>query len=169
MMNAWGKSLDLLKVKLIPDGSGELTRKMGVLVAKDNLGSGMRSWRYAALINYGMMQQRLGEEGFSNNCETGPHGVSPLQNALENAEPSGCKAANSRKALLLIARPDTGPRLWMNYTHKSGSAHCQSLASSFIFILEQRVNHAVERRSEIRGLSKDASYPSIRRRGYAPV
>jgi hypothetical protein len=33
-------------VKLIPDGSGEFTRKMEMLVAKDNLGFGMRSWRY---------------------------------------------------------------------------------------------------------------------------
>jgi len=49
VMNAWGKSQNLNHVKLIPDGSGEFTRKMGMLVAKDNLGFGMRSWRYAAV------------------------------------------------------------------------------------------------------------------------
>jgi len=41
VMNAWGKSQNLENVKLIPDGSGEFTRKMGMLVAKDNLGHGL--------------------------------------------------------------------------------------------------------------------------------
>ncbi|WP_375649329.1 peroxiredoxin, partial [Bartonella sp. MU70NMGDW] len=47
VMNAWGKTQNIKNVKLIPDGSGEFTRKMGMLVAKDNVGFGMRSWRYA--------------------------------------------------------------------------------------------------------------------------
>ena len=47
----------LENVKVIPDGSGEFTRKMGMLVAKDNLGFGMRSWRYAAIINDGVVEQ----------------------------------------------------------------------------------------------------------------
>ena len=51
VMNAWGKSQNIKNITLIPDGSGEFTRKMGMLVNKDNLGFGMRSWRYAAIIN----------------------------------------------------------------------------------------------------------------------
>ena len=51
VMNAWAKNQDLKNVKVIPDGSGEFTRLMGMLVKKDNLGFGMRSWRYAALVN----------------------------------------------------------------------------------------------------------------------
>ena len=34
VMNAWGKSLDIKEYYLIPDGSGEFTRKMGMLVGK---------------------------------------------------------------------------------------------------------------------------------------
>ncbi|MER9185006.1 peroxiredoxin [Mesorhizobium sp. M0185] len=83
VMNAWGKSLGLKQVELIPDGSGEFTRKMGMLVAKDNLGFGMRSWRYAALINNGVVEQWFEEEGFSDNCEADPYGVSSPQNVLE--------------------------------------------------------------------------------------
>ncbi|MGX5832108.1 redoxin family protein [Mesorhizobium sp. 43Arga] len=82
VMNAWGKALGLRKVQLIPDGSGEFTRKMGMLVAKDNVGFGMRSWRYAALINDGVVEQWFEEEGFSDNCETDPYGVSSPQNIL---------------------------------------------------------------------------------------
>ena len=83
VMNAWGKSQNLENVKLIPDGSGEFTRKMGMLVAKENLGFGMRSWRYAAVINNGQIEKWFEEEGFSDNCDTDPYGVSSPQNILE--------------------------------------------------------------------------------------
>lgn len=83
VMNAWGKALGVEKVKLIPDGSGEFTRKMGMLVAKDNLGFGLRSWRYAAVVNDGVVEQWFEEEGLSDNCESDPYGVSSPQNILE--------------------------------------------------------------------------------------
>ncbi|MGF6176506.1 peroxiredoxin [Ensifer sp. 4252] len=83
VMNAWGKSQNLENVKLIPDGSGEFTRKMGMLVAKDNLGFGMRSWRYAAVVDNGVVVQWFEEEGYSDNCDSDPYGVSSPQNILE--------------------------------------------------------------------------------------
>jgi peroxiredoxin len=84
VMNAWAKGQNLENVKVIPDGSGEFTRKMGMLVAKDNLGFGMRSWRYAAVVNDGVVEQWFEEEGYSDNCESDPYGVSSPQNILEN-------------------------------------------------------------------------------------
>lgn len=83
VMNAWGKQQDIKNVKLIPDGSGEFTRKMGMLVAKDNVGFGMRSWRYAAVINNGIIEQWFEEEGFSDNCSQDPYGISSPQNILK--------------------------------------------------------------------------------------
>jgi len=84
VMNAWGRHQGIDKIKLIPDGSGEFTRKMGMLVAKDNLGFGMRSWRYAAVIDNGVVEKWFEEEGFSDNCDTDPYSVSSPQNVLEN-------------------------------------------------------------------------------------
>ncbi|WP_180898397.1 peroxiredoxin [Martelella soudanensis] len=84
VMNAWAKGQNLNNVKVIPDGSGEFTRKMGMLVNKDNLGFGMRSWRYAAIINDGVVEQWFEEDGFSDLCETDPYSVSSPQNILEN-------------------------------------------------------------------------------------
>ncbi|MTI42842.1 peroxiredoxin [Roseibium hamelinense] len=84
VMNAWAKSQGVKNVKVIPDGSGEFTRKMGMLVAKDNLGFGMRSWRYAAVINDGTVEMWFEEDGFSDNCDTDPYGASAPQNVLEN-------------------------------------------------------------------------------------
>jgi len=83
VMNAWGKSQNLENVKLIPDGSGEFTRKMGMLVAKDNVGFGYRSWRYGAVINNGVVEKWFEEEGFCDNGTTDPYGVSSPQNILQ--------------------------------------------------------------------------------------
>ena len=66
VMNAWGKQQGIEKVKMIPDGSGEFTRQMGMLVKKDNLGFGMRSWRYAAIVNNGTVEKMFEEPGFNN-------------------------------------------------------------------------------------------------------
>ncbi|MAI06708.1 MAG: peroxiredoxin [Alphaproteobacteria bacterium TMED87] len=84
VMNAWGRDQGIKKIVLIPDGSGEFTRKMGMLVSKDNLGFGMRSWRYGALINDGNIEKLFEEEGFSDNAGDDPYGNSSPQNILEN-------------------------------------------------------------------------------------
>ncbi len=96
VMNAWGKQQGLKNVKLIPDGSGEFTRKMGMLVNKDNLGFGMRSWRYAASVDDGVIEAWFEEPGFADNCETDPYGESAPQHLLETLEdlsPAGRTAA----------------------------------------------------------------------------
>jgi len=93
VMNAWGKQQGLENIKLIPDGSGEFTRKMGMLVAKDNLGFGMRSWRYAAIVNDGIVEAWFEEPGYTDNAEDDPYGESAPENVLDclkalNAETS---------------------------------------------------------------------------------
>jgi len=88
VMNAWGKQQGLKNVKLIPDGAGEFTRKMGMLVCKDNLGFGMRSWRYAAVINDGVIESWFEEPGCSDNCALDPYGESAPQNIIEKLSAS---------------------------------------------------------------------------------
>ncbi len=83
VMNAWGKQQGLHNVKLIPDGSGEFTRKMGMLVCKDNLGFGQRSWRYAAIIDDGVVTMWAEEPGFEDNCESDPYGESSPANVFD--------------------------------------------------------------------------------------
>ncbi len=83
VMNAWGRQQNLENVKLIPDGSGSFTRRMGMLVTKDNLGFGMRSWRYAAIVNDGVVEAWFEEPGASDDCETDPYGETSPQNVLD--------------------------------------------------------------------------------------
>jgi len=83
VMNAWGKAQGIKNVKLIPDGAGEFSRKMGMLVDKSNIGFGMRSWRYGAVINNKIVEKWFEEEGFSDNCGSDPYGNSSPQNILK--------------------------------------------------------------------------------------
>src|SRR3546814_14847973 len=89
VMNAWGKQQGLENITLIPDGSAEFTRKMGMLVCKDNLGFGMRSWRYAAVIDDGVVKAWFEEPGFSDNCETDPYGESRSERRRDGKEGGG--------------------------------------------------------------------------------
>jgi peroxiredoxin len=80
VMGAWGKAQGANYVKLLADGNGEFTRKMGMLVDKSNIGFGMRSWRYAAVINNGEVEQMFAEEGMMDNRGDDPYEVSEKRN-----------------------------------------------------------------------------------------
>lgn len=84
VMNCWAKDQGLQNVKVIPDGSGLFTDGMGMLVKKDNLGFGVRSWRYAAVIDDGVVEQMFVEAGKMDNCPEDPYGESSPQNILDN-------------------------------------------------------------------------------------
>lgn len=83
VMYQWGKQIGVKNVFLLPDGSGEFTRKMGMLVDKDNVGFGMRSWRYSMLVDNGEIKKVFSEDGFGDNCQTDPFEVSDAQTMLE--------------------------------------------------------------------------------------
>lgn len=93
VMNKWAEAQDIKNVKVIPDGSGEFTRKTGMLVAKDNLGFGMRSWRYAAIINNGVVEAWFEEPGLSDNHGEDPYGESSPENLLKYLETAGAEVA----------------------------------------------------------------------------
>ena len=82
-MNAWAKSQGLTNVQVIPDGNGEFTDKMGMLVNKLNLGFGKRSWRYAAVINNGVIEQMFEEPGRCDDCEEDPYGETSPETLLD--------------------------------------------------------------------------------------
>jgi len=76
VMNAWFRYQNIKGVKPIPDGSGKFTKELGMLVDKDNLGFGMRSWRYALLVNDGVIEKSFVEAGICDNNEDDPYEVS---------------------------------------------------------------------------------------------
>ena len=66
VMNAWADRMDIQNVKMIPDGSGNFTRFMGMLIGKNHLGFGNRSWRYMAVVNDGAVEKWWQEPGINN-------------------------------------------------------------------------------------------------------
>jgi len=50
VMNAWKEVQESDNVTVLPDGNGEFTNGMGLLVGKKDLGFGDRSWRYSMLV-----------------------------------------------------------------------------------------------------------------------
>ena len=81
-MFQWGKQLGVEKVQLLPDGNGDFTRGMGMLVKKENLGFGDRSWRYSMLVEDGVVKQIFSEPGKEDNCPTDPFEVSDCDTML---------------------------------------------------------------------------------------
>lgn len=77
-MYQWGQHQGVQKVKLLPDGSGDFTRAMGMLVKKDNLGFGLRSWRYSMLVEDGNITGMFVEPGKEDDCPTDPFEVSDV-------------------------------------------------------------------------------------------
>lgn len=57
VMNEWAKDQDAEHVTLLPDGNGEFTEKMGMLVDKTDLGFGERSWRYSMYVKNGIVDK----------------------------------------------------------------------------------------------------------------
>ena len=81
-MFQWGKHQGVENVKLLPDGSGEFSRLMGMLVHKDNLGFGERSWRYSMLVDDGEITAMFEEPGKCDNCPSDPFEASDADTML---------------------------------------------------------------------------------------
>jgi len=83
VMNAWFESLGIKNVKPLPDGNGDLARQLGLLVKKENLGFGLRSWRYAMLVVDGTVELLKIEPNLEDNCLSDPYEVSKPDLFLE--------------------------------------------------------------------------------------
>jgi peroxiredoxin len=84
VMYQWGKMLGVEKVRLLPDGAGHFTRRMGMLINKDHLGFGDRSWRYAMVVEDGEIVAWFEEPGINDDgTDDDPYGVSKPEAVLE--------------------------------------------------------------------------------------
>ena len=83
VMDAWKKDQEARNVTLIPDGNGEFTDGMGMLVDKSNLGFGKRSWRYSMLVKDGVVEKQFIEP----EVEGDPFEVSDADTMLRHINP----------------------------------------------------------------------------------
>jgi peroxiredoxin len=66
VMFQWGRHLNIRHVRLIPDGSGHFTRRMGMLVNREHLGFGYRSWRYSMVVRDQIIEHFFEEPGIND-------------------------------------------------------------------------------------------------------
>ncbi|MBE9179244.1 glutathione peroxidase [Oculatella sp. LEGE 06141] len=87
VMNEWAKYQEANHLTLIPDGNGEFTEGMGMLIDKSDLGFGKRSWRYSMLVKDGVI-----EKMFIEPEEPGdPFKVSDAETMLQYINPDANK------------------------------------------------------------------------------
>jgi peroxiredoxin len=82
-MFQWSKHLGVENVKMLPDGNGDFTRMMGMLVKKENLGFGDRSWRYSMHVVDGEIKKMFAEPGQEDNCPDDPFTCSDIDTMLD--------------------------------------------------------------------------------------
>jgi len=70
-------------IKMISDGNAFFTSTMGYLVSKNNFGYGKRSWRYAMVVQNGIIEKIFAEPGMCDDCEDDPYEVTHPSKVLE--------------------------------------------------------------------------------------
>jgi peroxiredoxin/glutaredoxin len=85
VMDEWAKNQHAEQITFIPDGNGEFTEKMGMLVDKNSLGFGRRSWRYSMLVVDGVIAKMFIEP----EREGDPFEVSDADTMLRYLDPKG--------------------------------------------------------------------------------
>uniref|UniRef100_B0T9E4 Glutathione-dependent peroxiredoxin n=1 Tax=Caulobacter sp. (strain K31) TaxID=366602 RepID=B0T9E4_CAUSK len=84
VMHQWALKLEIEKVRFLPDGSGHFTRRMGMLVDKDHLGFGYRSWRYVMVVEDGVIVRWFEEPGINDQgVDDDPYDVTRPERVLE--------------------------------------------------------------------------------------
>ena len=83
VMNAWAQDQKLENVKVIPDGNGQFTQEMGMLCQKRDKCFGQRSWRYAMIVNNGIVEKMFVEPGKTDDTPEDPYGESSPENVLK--------------------------------------------------------------------------------------
>ena len=109
VMNAWLADQEAENIVVVPDGNGDFTKGMGMLVSKEGLGFGDRSWRYSMLVNDGKIEKMFIEP----EKEGDPFEVSDADTMLKFIDPEwkdqpsvsiitkpGCEFCAKAKALL---------------------------------------------------------------------
>ena len=90
VMNEWQAEQQATNITFLPDGNGDFSRGMGMLVAKNDLGFGDRSWRYSMLVKNGVIEKMFIEPDQPGD----PFEVSDADTMLSYIAPEAKKPLN---------------------------------------------------------------------------
>jgi glutaredoxin-like protein len=109
VMNEWQREQKADRITFLPDGNGDFTRGMGMLVSKQDLGFGDRSWRYSMLVKDGVIEKMFiepdvpGDPFEVSDADTMLAYIAPDQSKPQDATlftREGCPFCVRAKALL---------------------------------------------------------------------
>ena len=102
VMNEWKESQKADKITFLPDGNGDFTEAMGLLVGKEDLGFGKRSWRYSMLVRDGVIEKMF----------------------IEPEEPGDPYEVSDADTMLRYLAPDDAVPLDVTVFTRNGCPHC---------------------------------------------
>ncbi len=97
VMEAWKEDQEAENISLIPDGNGDFSAGMDMLVNKSDLGFGQRSWRYSMLVKNGIIEKQFIEADVPGD----PFEVSDADTMLDYINPN----AKKPKPIALFTKP----------------------------------------------------------------
>lgn len=100
VMDAWKQDQDAPGVTFVPDGNGEFAKGLGLLVDKQDLGFGARSWRYSMLVRDGVIEKMFIEPDKPGD----PFEVSDADTMLRYLDPDHVAESD----VLLLTKPGCG-------------------------------------------------------------
>ncbi|TQV80068.1 glutathione peroxidase [Exilibacterium tricleocarpae] len=102
VMNAWAEDQKAENIVFLPDGNGEFSAEMGMLVEKQGLGFGNRSWRYSMLVKDGVIEKMF----------------------IEPQEPGDPFTVSDADTMLSYINPDAEQPRRVTLFSKPGCTHC---------------------------------------------
>jgi glutaredoxin-like protein len=104
VMNEWKAAQKAENIHFVPDGNGAFTDGMGMLVGKEELGFGRRSWRYSMLVRDGVIEKMFIEKEQAGD----PFSVSDADTMLAYLDPKASRPLDvtvfSRPGCVFCAR-----------------------------------------------------------------
>lgn len=139
VMNAWKEGQEAENITFVPDGNGEFSRGMGMLVDKTQIGFGPRTWRYSMLVNDGVIEKMFIEPDVPGD----PFEVSDADTMLDYINPN----ASRPREVTMFSKP--------------GCPHC---ARAKEILNEKGIKYteiAGQRTSTLRSLGGKGTYPLV--------
>ena len=142
VMNEWQTSQNADEIRFIPDGNGDFTRGMGMLVDKQELGFGKRSWRYSMLVKDGMIEKMF----------------------IEPETPGDPFEVSDADTMLAYVAPNAVRPLDVTVMSRDGCPHCvrakEALRNAGVDYEELVLNRDYTDRS-LRAITASASVPQV--------
>ncbi len=142
VMNEWRNEQKADNITFLPDGNGDFSRGMGMLVAKNDLGFGDRSWRYSMLVKDGVIDKMF----------------------IEPDVPGDPFEVSDADTMLAYVAPDAAKPLDITVFSREGCAYCiqaKGMLRDAGLEFDELVLNRDYSESTIRAVSGKASVPQV--------